>query len=81
MKPLTAQATPADAQRVPPRLAIPEELAAVVSTAGRLHLRCTQCGYGAIAHSMPTQCPMCRCVDWDYDEWRPFSSDHGGRRE
>jgi len=80
MKPLAARTTPVDAPSLPPPLP-PEQLDAVASTVRRLHLRCTQCGYGAIAHSMPAQCPMCSCVDWDYDEWRPFSSDHRGRHD
>jgi rubrerythrin len=73
MKPLAAQETPVDASRLPQPLPIPDPLEAVSSTVGRLHLRCAQCGYGAIAQTMPTQCPLCRCSDWDYDDWRPFS--------
>jgi hypothetical protein len=41
--------------------------------AARRELRCTSCGYGAIASTMPEQCPMCGEVGWDFAKWRPFS--------
>ena len=40
----------------------------------RLELRCTGCGFGAVTSATPTQCPMCGGLDWDFDDWRPFSS-------
>jgi hypothetical protein len=40
----------------------------------RFELRCTGCGYGAVASAPPTQCPMCGGLDWDFDDWRPFSA-------
>jgi rubrerythrin len=40
----------------------------------RRELRCTTCGYGAIAQALPEQCPMCASTDWDFVDWRPFSS-------
>jgi rubrerythrin len=49
----------------------------VSNTLGRLALRCSGCGYGAIARTMPPQCPMCACADWDFEDWRPFSSPNG----
>ena len=39
-----------------------------------LELRCTGCGYGAVTGARPDQCPMCGGQDWDFDDWRPFSS-------
>jgi rubrerythrin len=39
----------------------------------RLELRCVECGYGAIS-AKPIRCPMCGGEDWDFAEWRPFSS-------
>jgi hypothetical protein len=41
---------------------------------GRRELRCTTCGYGAVAKLVPERCPMCSGVSWDFTEWRPFSS-------
>jgi rubrerythrin len=43
-------------------------------TPPRLELRCTGCGYGAVTSATPNQCPMCGGLDWDFDDWRPFSS-------
>ena len=40
----------------------------------RLELRCVGCGFGAVTSATPTQCPMCGGLDWDFDDWRPFSS-------
>ena len=40
----------------------------------RLELRCTGCGYGAMTAAPPNQCPMCGGLDWDFEDWRPFSS-------
>jgi rubrerythrin len=40
----------------------------------RLELRCMGCGFGAVTSATPTQCPMCGGLDWDFDDWRPFSS-------
>jgi rubrerythrin len=40
----------------------------------RLELRCTGCGFGAVTSASPTQCPMCGGLDWDFDDWRPFSA-------
>jgi rubrerythrin len=37
-------------------------------------LRCTGCGYGAVASLLPEQCPMCAATDWDFVDWRPFTS-------
>ena len=41
--------------------------------ATRLNLRCASCGYGAIASSMPAQCPMCAGTTWDFADWKPFT--------
>lgn len=41
--------------------------------ATRLNLRCSSCGYGAIASSMPAQCPMCAGTTWDFADWKPFT--------
>lgn len=38
-----------------------------------LELRCTSCGYGAVASTMPARCPMCGEFGWDFADWRPFS--------
>ena len=48
--------------------------AVVLGPVGRLSLRCAGCGYGAIASSKPPHCPMCLGSDWDFADWRPFSS-------
>jgi rubrerythrin len=40
----------------------------------RLELRCTGCGYGAVTAAPPSRCPMCGGLDWDFGDWRPFSS-------
>jgi hypothetical protein len=45
-----------------------------LSQLGRLELVCTGCGYGAIAKMFPTRCPMCGGLDWDFADWRSFSS-------
>jgi hypothetical protein len=38
----------------------------------RFELECSGCSYGAIVSTMPTQCPMCACKDWDFAGWRQF---------
>jgi len=48
---------------------------------GRVELRCTGCGYGAIAKTMPAQCPMCASTIWDFTVWRPFSRRAGTEPE
>ena len=45
-----------------------------VGTVRRRELRCTGCGYGAVAGAMPEQCPTCAATEWDFVDWRPFSS-------
>ena len=32
------------------------------------------CGFGAVTSATPIQCPMCGGLDWDFDDWRPFSA-------
>jgi hypothetical protein len=36
------------------------------------HVRCAQCGYGAVLRALPLECPMCRQSSWEPDTWRPF---------
>jgi rubrerythrin len=38
-----------------------------------MNLRCSDCGYGAVARALPPQCPMCQGSSWEFAEWRPFS--------
>jgi rubrerythrin len=38
-----------------------------------MNLRCSDCGYGAVARTLPPLCPMCRGSSWEFAEWRPFS--------
>jgi hypothetical protein len=35
-------------------------------------VRCARCGYGAIARTLPSECPMCRSSSWEPATWRPF---------
>lgn len=34
----------------------------------RRELRCTGCGYGAVAAAPPVRCPMCGGASWEQDE-------------
>jgi len=52
-----------------------------LSQLGRVELRCAGCGYGAISTTFPTQCPVCAGVDWDFTDWRPFSSAERAERD
>jgi hypothetical protein len=36
------------------------------------HVRCADCGYGAVARALPDQCPVCRASSWEPDTWHPF---------
>ena len=36
------------------------------------HLRCAHCGYGAVARTLPTECPMCQSSSWESETWQPF---------
>ena len=44
---------------------------ATVTRSPRRELRCTECGYGAVAVG-PLRCPMCGGDAWDFADWRPF---------
>ena len=35
--------------------------------------RCKDCGYGASRRFAPVRCPMCGCVAWSEEAWRPVS--------
>lgn len=45
--------------------------ASVARVAARRELRCTGCGYGAVATSAPERCPMCGETDWQERELQP----------
>jgi len=36
------------------------------------HVRCADCGYGAVVRTLPDECPMCRGSSWEPETWRPF---------
>jgi hypothetical protein len=43
-------------------------------TTPRRRFRCTACSYGASREAAPERCPMCGGSEWDFEDWRPFSS-------
>jgi hypothetical protein len=43
------------------------------STVRRFELECSSLRLRAIVSTMPTQCPMCACKDWEFADWRPFT--------
>ena len=51
-----------------------ETVALAPGAIARRELRCTTCGYRAVAEAMPKQCPTCAATEWDFVDWRPFSS-------
>jgi hypothetical protein len=71
---VTVPATPPTADVLPLPMPLGEPLEPAPSTVARLELRCSSCGYGAIAIAVPDRCPMCSSSDWDFADWRPFSS-------
>jgi rubrerythrin len=62
-------------RRVDPRSSPAENQGSNSPRAARspMNLRCSDCGYGAVARTLPPLCPMCRGSSWEFAEWRPFS--------
>ncbi len=39
-----------------------------------VRLRCRGCGYGVSVRAAPESCPMCRSIEWEHEDWRPYSA-------
>ena len=50
----------------------PLEMGVVAPKLARRELRCSGCGYGAVA-ARALRCPMCGGERWDFVDWRPFA--------